>query len=102
MMLQRVQSYLRRRRMRVVKPFGERREAGLLRLSLCDLNAAVTDAWIDTFRDLDGVEILEGSLLDLDCDALVSPANSFGDMSGGIDEFYRGEAQRAVTAAIRE
>ena len=37
---------------------------------------------------------------------MVSPANSFGDMSGGvdkrIDDFYRGAAQERITQAIRE
>ncbi|MCE9638510.1 MAG: macro domain-containing protein [Planctomycetes bacterium] len=44
--------------------------------------------------------------MDLDADAIVSPANSFGDMGGGIDraidQIHRGEAQRRVTAAIAE
>src|SRR4051794_16426612 len=96
----------RRRRMRNAKPFGKSLPADTLRLSLCDRSPEMVDAWIDTFRALDAVEILQGNLLDLDCDAPVSPANSFGDMSGGldqlIDDFYRGAAQRAVTAAIRE
>lgn len=92
--------------MKVAKRFGKHAEPGALRLSLCDTNPEVVDAWIDHLRDLDGVEILQGSLLDVDCDALVSPANSFGDMSGGldkqIDDFYRGTAQPAVIAAIRD
>ena len=53
-----------------------------------------------------GVEVVHGNLLDLGCDAVVSPANSFGDMSGGIDkaidDFHDGEAQRRVMAAIAE
>jgi O-acetyl-ADP-ribose deacetylase (regulator of RNase III) len=52
------------------------------------------------------VEVLEGNLLDLDCDAVVSPANSFGYMDGGIDQhidrFYDGEAQRAVLVLFAE
>src|SRR5262249_3418507 len=49
---------------------------------------------------------LTGDLFDLDCDALVSPANSFGDMSGGIDQqidrFYAGAAQPATKERIAE
>lgn len=104
-MLSRITTYLRRRKMKVLKPFGRDLPA-IPRLSLCDLNPEVADAWIDTFRDVDAVEILQGSVLKLDADALVSPANSFGDMSGGvdraIDDFYEGRAQRAAIAAIRE
>ena len=55
--------------------------------------------------DLTAVEILHGDLLRVRCDALVSPANSFGDMSGGvdkrIDDHFHGEAQRAAVEAIR-
>ena len=58
------------------------------------------------FAGLDHVEVVEGNLLDLSCDAIVSPANSFGDMGGGIDkaidDFHGGAAQKAVIAAIAE
>lgn len=77
-----------------------------LRVILCDTRRDVVDAWIDHFRDVAAVEIVCGSLLDLRCDAIVSPANSFGDMSGGIDQaidnHYQGTAQRAVVQCIRE
>lgn len=92
--------------MNVVKPFGKISSNETLRLSLCDTNPAMTDVWIDFFHDVDAVEIVQGNLLDLDCQALVSPANSFGDMSGGldkqIDDFYQGQAQTALMAAIRD
>lgn len=39
--------------------------------------------------DLDFIEIHCGSILDVSCDAVVSPANSFGFMDGGIDATYR-------------
>ncbi|MGA2216695.1 MAG: macro domain-containing protein [Terracidiphilus sp.] len=35
------------------------------------------------------VEFHRGSILDASCDAIVSPANSFGFMDGGIDAIYR-------------
>ncbi len=92
--------------MRTVKPFGKETGSGTLRLSLCDRNPDITDLWSEIFRDADSVEVVQGNLLHLDCDALVSPANSFGDMSGGIDkaidDFYGGRAQEAVMAAIRD
>jgi O-acetyl-ADP-ribose deacetylase (regulator of RNase III) len=63
-------------------------------------------AFLDYFHDVAGVEILEGDLLNLDCNALVSPSNSFGYMDGGIekqiDQFYEGAAQKAVLAMIAE
>src|SRR5207237_6682576 len=96
---------LRRFRMTVHKPFG-RASAGALRLSLCDLDTEVARALAAAFAGADAVEVVEGNLLDLDCDALVSPANSFGDMGGGIDkhidDFHQGEAQRCLMVAIAD
>ncbi len=92
--------------MNVVKGFGKGAKETVLRLTLCDTNADMTDAWLDSFFGVDGVEIVQGDLLDAAEDAVVSPANSFGDMSGGvdkrIDDFYRGAAQEWITQAIRE
>lgn len=63
-------------------------------------------AWTECFSDCAEVEIARGDLLDAARAGLVCPANSFGDMSGGldkhIDDFYQGEAQKAIMAAIRE
>jgi O-acetyl-ADP-ribose deacetylase (regulator of RNase III) len=91
--------------MHVRKRFERDIPDNILRISLCDLSEGMTDAWIDAFRDVDAVEILQGSLLDAGGDAIVSPANSFGDMSGGvdkaIDDFYQGVAQEKIQEAIR-
>src|SRR5438067_1519964 len=93
------------RHMKVVQLFGSGALESTLRLSLCDVNAEMTNAWLDSFFGVDAVEILQGDLLDTDADAVVSPANSFGDMSGGvdkrIDDFYTGAAQVAVIERIR-
>lgn len=45
-------------------------------------------AWSRFCADLPGVMVYRGSILDLDVDAVVSPANSFGFMDGGIDKLY--------------
>jgi O-acetyl-ADP-ribose deacetylase (regulator of RNase III) len=45
-------------------------------------------AWTEATRDLDFVEVHLGSIFDVGADALVSPANSFGFMDGGIDMLY--------------
>ena len=99
-----ISTIFRRFRMSVVKPFGRRLPPGLLRVSLCDTRPEVAHALAVGFAGVDGVEVLEGSLLDLDADAVVSPANSFGDMGGGVDQaidhHYGGEAQRRVMAEI--
>jgi O-acetyl-ADP-ribose deacetylase (regulator of RNase III) len=96
---------IRRWRMKTLKPFSKAAEDSL-RLSLGDLNPTVALALAAAFADADQVEVVEGNLLDLACDAILSPANSFGDMGGGIDkvidDFHKGEAQRRVRAAIAE
>ncbi len=96
---------LRRWRMKTLKPFGPCL-ANDLRLSLGDLNPQVAGALAEAFVDVGAVEVVEGNLLELACDAIVSPANSFGDMSGGIDkaidDFHKGAAQEAVRRAISE
>lgn len=101
-----LRSLFRRMRMKVIKPLGRNLPDGLMRVSLCDRNPEVARALASHFEDVVGVEVLEGDLLDLDCHAVVSPANSFGYMDGGIDKhidrFYDGEAQRAVLALIAD
>jgi len=46
------------------------------------------EAFQKTCGDISLVEVHEGSILDLEVDAIVSPANSFGFMDGGIDLLY--------------
>src|SRR5262245_11501468 len=96
---------IRRRRMVTLNAFGQV-GADELRVSLGDLSAGVADRLAYHFHGVAGVEVVQGNLLDLDCQAVVSPANSFGDMGGGIDkaidDHHGGEAQRRVRAAIRE
>src|SRR4051794_241260 len=94
----------RRWRMNTLKPFGRTISPDPLRLSLGDLDLGIAKALAAAFADADQVEVVQGDLLDLACEAIVSPANSFGDMGGGIDkaidDFHHGEAQKAVMAAI--
>src|ERR1041385_8215760 len=49
---------------------------------------ALAKAWVSRCGDLPGVKVREGSIFDEPCDAVVSPANSFGFMDGGIDALY--------------
>lgn len=95
----------RRRRMVTLKPFGTL-AADALRVSLVDRSTTIADRLHRHFNGVAAVEVVQGDLLDLDADAVVSPANSFGDMGGGIDkaidDFHHGEAQRRVVAAIRK
>ena len=77
-----------------------------LRIILTSVDRALTSAWREFCGDLDGVEIEHCSILDVRCDAVVSPANSFGFMDGGIDLIYSDSfgwgVQQSLQDRIRE
>lgn len=52
---------------------------------LIDTNSQMVSSWNDFFGKEKNVTILEGDLTSVSCDAIVSPANSFGFMDGGVD-----------------
>ncbi|GAB3856533.1 macro domain-containing protein [Hymenobacter terrigena] len=56
-----------------------------MHLNLIDTNPEVTDAWEKVFADVPQVTVVLGSIFDYPADALISPANSFGYMNGGLD-----------------
>lgn len=45
----------------------------------------MVETWKRVFEGVENVIIKQASIFDTPCDALVSPANSFGFMNGGID-----------------
>lgn len=55
-----------------------------MQIVLADLNSQITKAWEKHGRGKH-VKIHNGSIFKVECDAIVSPANSFGFMDGGID-----------------
>lgn len=59
-----------------------------MKIILTAVEKSLANAWQEFCGDLDFVEIHHGSILDVACDAVVSPANSFGFMDGGIDAIY--------------
>ena len=61
---------------------------GALKIILAAIEDDLADAWDRHCSDLPDVTIHRGSILDLSVDAVVSPANSFGFMDGGIDHRY--------------
>jgi O-acetyl-ADP-ribose deacetylase (regulator of RNase III) len=73
---------------------------------LAAVDEALAAAWERFCGDAAGVTVHRGSILDVPCDAVVSPANSFGVMDGGIDALYLDhfgpELQRRVRRAIWE
>lgn len=59
-----------------------------MKILLRDVNPAIVDAWTSAFEGVSGVEISQGEIFGVTADAIVSPANSFGFMDGGIDYVY--------------
>jgi len=55
---------------------------------LRDRNAELVAAWQRYFADVADVEPSQGDIFDIAADAVISPANSFGFMDGGIDLVY--------------
>lgn len=56
--------------MKTLKSFGKTASAAGLRLSLGDLVSGTAAALANAFADADAVEVVEGNLLDLDCDGM--------------------------------
>lgn len=77
-----------------------------MRIVLAAVEADLADAWERHCGDLENVTVYRGSILDVSCDAVVSPANSFGFMDGGIDLLYSHhfgwEVQDRLQARIRD
>jgi len=67
---------------------------------LCAVSEPLAEAW-DTVADgRPDVRVHRGSVLDVPAEALVSPANSFGWMRGGVNAVY-GQAFPAVEQSVR-
>lgn len=55
-----------------------------MKIQLIDINIPLCNAWISAFIGTD-VEIIAGDVFATPTDCIISPANSFGFMDGGID-----------------
>lgn len=56
-----------------------------IKIILADLSPKLIAAWQEFFSEEESVQILEADITTIECDAVVSPANSFGFMDGGLD-----------------
>jgi O-acetyl-ADP-ribose deacetylase (regulator of RNase III) len=76
-----------------------------MRIILTGVEDGLVEAWTEFCGDLEFVTVHRGSILDLTVDAVVSPANSFGFMDGGIDlrysQHFGWKVQDRLQAAIR-
>ncbi|WP_342376796.1 macro domain-containing protein [Myxococcus stipitatus] len=86
-----------------------------LQLHLRDLSHALVEAWREEFDGLPNVTISRGDIfserdgtvsasdpIDIRADAIISPANSFGFMDGGIDAVYTYQLGPQLQENLRE
>lgn len=78
----------------------------MLTVILAGIHKDLIQAWSQAFGERANVTIYPGSIFDVACDALVSPANSFGFMDGGLDyqisEYFGWHVQERLQERIRE
>lgn len=70
------------------------------RILLRDRNERLVDAWLAAFADVPSVSVSETDFFSEPADAVVSPANSFGVMDGGLDLLLRATLD-GIEAAVQ-
>ncbi|GLZ43118.1 macro domain-containing protein [Actinokineospora sp. NBRC 105648] len=65
-----------------------RRASGALELVLCAVSEPLATAWDSAAAGRPELRVHRGSVLDVRAQAVVSPANSYGWMRGGVDAVY--------------
>lgn len=73
-----------------------------MKLILTAVEKSLAEAWQKFCSDLDFVTVHQGSILEVECDAVVSPANSFGFMDGGIDAVYLSHFGYDIQTRVRK
>ena len=74
----------------------------LEKLYLIDAKPELCDKWRQVFSSYSEVEVLTGDYFQQSADAIVSPANSFGIMDGGLDLAIRNKLGFQVETDIQE
>jgi len=74
----------------------------LEKLYLIDSKPGLCDKWRQVFSSNPEVEVLSGDYFQQSADAIVSPANSFGIMDGGLDLAIRNELGFQIETDIQE
>lgn len=77
-----------------------------MKLKLIDINRNLVSSWHKEFSTFSDIEVFNGSVFDYSAEAIVSPANSFGIMDGGLDgklrDFLGIEIENKVRSRITE
>jgi len=105
-MLQRLKTIWNKHTMKTWKGYAKEVSQNTFKITFCEKSPELASVLATSFSKIPAIEVIEGDILKLAADAIVSPANSFGDMSGGldkaIDDFYKGTAQSMAMEAIRD
>jgi O-acetyl-ADP-ribose deacetylase (regulator of RNase III) len=75
---------------------------GTMTLHLVDTNPALVRAWRETFALFPEVGVRQADLLAVASNAVVSPANGYGFMDGGIDAAYVRFFGNAIEGRVRD
>jgi len=71
-----------------------------MNIVLADIEGNLINAWNDIASNNSNITTYQGSIFEVECDALVSPANSFGFMDGSLDfeisEFFGWHVQNKI------
>ena len=72
-----------------------------MKIVLTAIDIPLAEAWAQYCGDLDFVSVHRGSIFGVAADAVVSPANSYGFMDGGIDAAYLDQFGMIVQDRVR-
>jgi len=77
-----------------------------MKIILADFSDKLIEAWAGFFEGESNVSVTQSDITQIACDAVVSPANSFGFMDGGLDhalsERFGWHLEKKLQAMIRE
>lgn len=77
-----------------------------MKIILAAIDSRLIEAWKELFSEEENVSISENDITKIDCDAIVSPANSFGFMDGGLDyvlsERFGWDLEKRLQKVIKE
>lgn len=77
-----------------------------MKIILSGLDSRLLDAWMQFFSNEENVSVVKTDITRIECDAVVSPANSFGFMDGGLDhalsERFGWDIEKKLQKIIKE
>lgn len=73
----------------------------LVRVVLTDINPKMISAWRETFEENPEVDIVQGSMLDQQVSAYVTPTNAKASMDGGLDGVLKKHLGKQIEVKIQ-